>query len=1057
MQVERNWYGNIIAWFANNPVAANLLMLVLIAGGILTAFTISKETSPRIEIDNITVSVPYRGATPRDVEQGVLIKIEEAIQDLDGIEEIVSTAQEGLGTVNVRVDSDWDVLEVLDTVKGRVDAISTFPTETERPTYQRSTWSQQVIWVSVFGQVDERTMKEAAREIEDEITALPTVTRAEVLGARPYEIGIEVREETLRAYDLTLGEVAQAIRASSLDLPGGRIQAEGGDILLRTIGQAYVGRDFEDIVVRTNPDGSRIRVRDIAEIKDEFVETETYARHNGQPAMAIQVFSVGDQDAIALSEDVREYVARKQAQLPEGLSLAWWADVSYYLEGRLALMSENLFAGAVLVFLILTLFLRLKLAFWVMIGLLVAFLGALWVLPAAGVTINLVSLFGFLVVLGIVVDDAIVMGESAYTEIREHGQSTENVINGVLKVATPATFGVLTTIAAFSPTLMVSGVAGAFFAPIGWVVVLCLLMSLVESKLILPAHLAHMRPSRYSHENPPRFIRFQRAFSDTLYRFVDRFYLPSLRVALRNRYLAVAGFIAVLILSFGLLASGALRVVLLPDFASDFLRVNLQMNEGTPAELTQANLDILIEAAERVDARVQESEGFPEPMIRTVFAWAGSNTSGNMLIELTRDETNRITIPEFERLWREEVGVIPGVRALQIGSAGGPGGDGPDLSFQLVGRDLEQLEAAAAELEARIRSYAGTFDIRNSFEGGVRELQLKIRPEAEVLGLTQQDLARQVRQAFFGEEVQRIQRGQDDVRVMVRYPRTQRESEGYLEAMRIRTPDGQEIPFSAVADVEVGSSPSSIRRYDRERSISVTGRVDKDLAEPGRIAGEIRSSILPEILNRYPGVDYRLGGATRSEMELRTDLTVGFLAAMAAIYILLAIPLKSYLQPLLIMSVIPFGMVGALVGHWLLGIPLSLLSLWGIIALAGVVVNDSLILVDFVNRHRSAGETRIEAAIKATRSRFRAIVLTSATTFLGLAPILFFESSLQAQIVIPMAASLAFGILFATVMTLGLIPILYLIGDDMSSLFGRMLGRSPQSSPAASAVPGRAE
>jgi len=1044
MHVERNWYGNIIAWFANNPVAANLLMLCLIVGGLFTAFTINKEFTPRVETNYVTVSVPYRGGTPRDVEQGVLIKIEEAIQDLDGIREMVSTAREGSGRVQIEVDPDWDVLEVLDTIKGRVDAIATFPAETERPTYTRTTWSQQIIWVSVFGDVEERTMKEAAREIEDEITALPTVTRAELVGARPYEIGIEVREETLRSYDLTLDEVARAVRASSLDLPGGRIQSQGGDILLRSVGQAYIGRDFEDIVVRTNPDGSTIRVSDIAEIKDEFVETEVYTRHNGRPAMAIQVFSVGEQDALALSEDVRRYVERKQAQLPDGLNVAWWADISYYLEGRLSLMAENLFAGAVLVFLILTLFLRLKLAFWVMVGLIVAFLGALWSLPAAGVTINMISLFGFLVVLGIVVDDAIVMGESAYTEIREHGQSTENVINGVLKVATPATFGVLTTIAAFSPTLMVSGVSGQFFAPIGWVVVLCLLMSLVESKLILPAHLAHMRPSRSSHDNPPRFTRFQRRFSDTLFRFVDRIYLPVLRGALRNRYLALSGFIAVLILSFGLLASGALRVVLLPDFASDFLRVNLAMNEGTPAELTQANLNLLIEAAEEVDARVQEREGFAEPMIRTVFAWAESNTSGNMLIELVRDESNRITIPEFERLWRDEVGTIPGVRALQIGSAGGPGGDGPDLSFQLVGRDLDQLQAAAAELESEVRGFAGTFDIRNSFEGGVRELQLTIRPEAEVLGLTQQDLARQVRQAFFGEEVQRIQRGQDDVRVMVRYPKAQRESEGYLEAMRIRTPEGQEVPFSTVAEVDVGSSPSTIRRYDRQRSISVTGRVDKDLAEPGRIASEIRSTVLPDVLSRYPGVDYRVGGATRSQMELATELRNGFLFAMAMIYILLAIPLKSYLQPLLIMSVIPFGMIGALFGHLILGIPISLLSLWGIIALAGVVVNDSLILVDFVNRHRQAGESRVDAAIMATRSRFRPIVLTSATTFLGLAPILFFEGSLQAQVVIPMAASLAFGIVFATVMTLGLIPILYLIGDDLSALFSRLLGRAPE-------------
>jgi len=1036
---ERNWYTNIIAWFAGNPVAANLLMVSLLLGGGVTAFTITKEVNPRIETNYVTVTVPYRGGTPRDVEQGVLIRIEEAIQDIEGLREIISTAREGSGTVTVEVAPDYDVLEILDQIKGRVDSIATFPAETERPTYRRNTWTREVIWVSVFGDVQERTLKEAARQIRDDITALPAVTRAELVGARGYEIGIEVREETLRAYDLTLGDVARSVRASSLDLPGGRIEAAGGDVLLRTVGQAYVGQDFEDIVVRTNPDGSRVRVRDIARVRDAFVEQEVYARHNGEPSVAIQILSVGEQNALAVSQEVRAYIDRAQQSLPSGISVAWWADTSYYLKGRLQMMGENLIAGSLLVFLILTLFLRLKLAFWVMVGLLVAFLGALWALPAVGVTINLISLFGFLVVLGIVVDDAIVMGESAYTEIREHGHSVENVIKGVEKVAIPATFGVLTTIAAFAPILMVSGIEGQFFAPIGWVVVLCLVLSLVESKLILPAHLAHMRLRSHGETAPNGFVRFQRRFSDRLYRFVDNVYLPSLKVLLRNRYVALSAFIAVLILSVGMIAGGLLRVVFFPDITSDFLRVNIEMNEGTPAYVTHANMDRLAEALETVDQRVQDEQGFDDQIIRTVFAWAG-DTSGNMLVELNRDEDNRIPNRDFERRWRDEVGQIPGVRALRIGGAGGPGGDGPDLSFQLVGRSLEQLQGAASELESRIREYNGTFDIRNSYEGGLRELKLNIRPEAEILGLSQQDLARQVRAAFFGEEVQRIQRGQDDVRVMVRYPREQRESEGYLEAMRIRTPAGDEIPFSSVADIEIGSSPSSIRRYDRERSISVTGRVDKEIAEPGRIASELRQVVLPEILSGYPDVRYRLGGATRSQQEVASELIWGTVLAIFLIYALLAIPLKSYVQPLLIMSVIPFGMVGAIFGHWLLGIPISMLSLFGIIALAGVVVNDSLILVDFVNRHLRAGQSRMEAAINATRSRFRAIILTSMTTFLGLAPIIFFETSLQAQLVVPMATSLAFGILFATAITLALIPILYLIVDDVVKLIQRLAG-----------------
>ena len=1041
MNQQPNWYGNIIAWFAHNPVAANLLMIILIAGGLYSAFTINKEFLPRIEISQVSVTVPFRGATPRDVEQGVLVPIEEAIQDLDGIREIVSTAREGFGTVSIEIEAGYNVLEVFDNIQTRVNSIATFPAETERPRFNRTTWTQSVIWVSIFGDVPERTLKEAARQVRDDLTALPSVTRADLRGERPFEIAIEVSEQTLRAFDLTLGEVAQAIRRSSLDLPGGRIQTTGGDVLVRTVGQAYVGADFEDIVIRTNADGSRLRLRDIAEIRDGFIEREFYSRFNGQPSVAVQVAGVGDQDVLAISREVRAYVAERRASLPAGVGIEYGGDLSGPVRDRIEMMSKNLLAGALLVFMILTLFLRLKLAFWVMIGLLTAFMGTLWLLPSLGVTINMISLFGFLVVLGIVVDDAIVMGESAYTEIRNKGHSVDNVVTGVQKVAVPATFGVLTTIAAFLPILLVSGVQGAFFSAIGWVVVLALLMSLVESKLILPAHLAHMRIKQYEPDTRNRFVRFQRGFSEGLYKLVDRVYLPSLAVFLRHRYLALAGFISVLILSVGMMVGGLVRVVLLPDIETGFMQAVLEMNEGTPASVTHANMDLLLDGLSAADARIQRERGFDGPIVRSTFAFTNTDVTGSMVVEIFRDAALQISTNEIERIWREEVGEIPGVRTLRIGGAGGPGGDGPDLNFQLVGRDLGQLQSAAAALERRVRGFEATYDVRNSFEGGTRELQLNILPEAEALGLSQQDLARQVRQAFFGEEVQRIQRGPDEVRVMVRFPRDERSSEGYLESMRIRTPAGDAVPFSAVAEVAEGSTPASIRRFDRERSISITARVDKDVAEPGRIAGELRDVHLPEILAGHPNVRYRLAGATRSQQELLRDLLWGTALALFLIYSLLAIPLKSYLQPLLIMSVIPFGTIGAVFGHWVLGIPVSLLSLFGIIALAGVVVNDSLILVDFVNRHRRAGQSRVEAALKATRARFRAIVLTSMTTFLGLVPIVFFETSFQAQAIVPMAVSLAFGIVFATVITLGLIPILYLIGDDVVRLLQRILGR----------------
>lgn len=1039
------WYGNLIAWFANNSVAANLLMLVLLAGGAYTAITITKEVQPRIETNFVTVNVPYRGGTPTDVEEGVLIKIEEAIQDLEGIKEINATAREGSGRVSVEVDADYDVVEVLDRIKIRVDSISTFPAETERPTYERNVFTQEVLWVSVFGDVPERTLKEVARDMRDELRKLPSVSRASLVGDRAYEIGIEVREETLRAYNLTLSEVAQAVRRSSLDLPSGRIEAAGGDILLRAVGQGYVGRDFDNIVVRTNPDGSRVLLSQVASINDGFVERSGYSQHNGQPAVAIRILSVGEQDALAASAAVRNFVEQRQKTLPDGINIDWWADISYYLKERLTMMTKNLGVGALLVFLILTLFLRLKLAFWVMVGLFVAFAGTVFLLPVVGVTINMISLFGFLVVLGIVVDDAIVIGESAYTQIRRHGHSVDNVIDGAMKVAVPATFGVLTTIAAFTPILLVSGISGQFFAAIGWVVVLALAMSLIESKLILPAHLAHMRIRKHDPNTTNPLVKFQRKFSDGLFTLVDRFYLPSLDTLLRHRYTTLAAFVGIFILSIGFIAGPFMRVVFFPDVAGDFMRVDLEMNDGTPAYVTHNSIDHVRDSLEVVDQRMQDEYGLDGDVVRTVFSWSGSDTTGGMLVELHKDRKVRIDIKEIERLWRDEVGQIAGARGLRIGGAGGPGGDGPDLSYQLVGRDLGELESAATELENAISQFDGVFDVRNSFDTGLRELQIRIRPEAELLGLNQQDLARQVRQAFFGEEVQRIQRGQDDVRVMVRYPREQRTSQGYLENMRIRAPNGDEIPFSAVADLELGSSPSAIRRFNRERAISVTARVDKDVAEPGTISSEVRQKILPDILSAHGGVDYRLSGQSQNTQDLQRDLVAGTLFAMFLIYALIAIPLRSYLQPLLIMAVIPFGTIGAVIGHWILGIPVSLLSMFGIIALAGVVVNDSLILVDFVNHHRKAGESRIDAALKGARARFRPIILTSATTFLGLAPIVFFETSLQAQLVVPMATSLAFGILFATFITLALIPTLYLIGDDLTRLTQRLLGHKKPS------------
>jgi len=1049
-EAGRHPLGSVIDWFAKNPVAANLLMLILLVGGLLTVFTIKKEIQPRIETNYINVSVPFLGATPQDVEEGVVVKIEEAIQDIEGIQEIVSTASRGMGSVNIEVNTDYEVSEIMDQVKNRVDAISTFPDNTEKPVISRSTFQQQVIIVSVYGSVDERTLKEFAKQVRNEIVTLPGVTRAEILGSRDYEISIEVSEFDLQSYGMTLSEVAQAVRQGSLDLPAGAIRSDSGDVLVRTKGQAYVGSDFENIVVRTNEDGTRVLLKDIAHIRDGFVESDQFSEFNNRPAISIQVLSVGHQSELDISETVKSYVATKRASLPEDLQIAAWADVSYYLKGRLDLMVKNLVMGACLVFLTLALFLRLKLAFWVMVGLPVAFLGTFFLMPTVDVTVNMLSLFGFILVLGIIVDDAIVIGESAYTNIRAKGHSLENILEGVHEVALPATFGVLTTMAAFIPILMVSGITGDFFSAIGWVVVLCLLFSLVESKLILPAHLSHMKVKHYEKDTHNAFVRFQRFFSEGLHHFVDNRYAPLLSSAIRRRYLTLAIFISALILSIGLLAGGILRFVFFPDFTSDFLQVSLEMNEGTPPAVTHDTMRRIQDGLWEVDRKVSEELGMESgAVVTSVLSFTRSDVNGQVITELVKENDDVITGKEVLRRWREEVGDIPGVKTLAFeGATGGPGG-GPSVSLQLIGPNIDQLGRASRELEHRIRQYEGVYDVRNSFEQGTPEIKLNIKPEAESLGLKLADLARQIRAGFYGEEVQRVQRGQDEVKVMVRYPREERDSVGYLDNVRIRTPDGGLVPFHAVADIELTESPTTIQRFDRERAIRLSAEVDKDRYEPGKITQDILTQDLPAVMAQFPGVHYKLSGATETQQEVQADLVKGALFALFLIYSLMAIPLKSYAQPLIIMSVIPFGVIGAMIGHWILGIEVSMMSFFGIIALSGVVVNDSLILVDFVNRERAAGVPLAQAVTDATQKRFRAILLTSLTTFFGLIPIVL-ETSLQAQIMIPMAASLAFGILFATVITLFLIPALYLIQED----FGKWARRVRTG--VLSAWPGRA-
>lgn len=1032
----------LISWFARNSVAANLLMVVLLIAGIAAVFTIKKQTFPEIQLEQVNIRVPYLGAAPQEVESGVIDKIEESIRGINGIKRVRSVAVEGLATVIAEIASGYEILEVMDEIKTQVNSISTLPEQTERPVVYRVRFQSNVMWLSLHGDASEHALKELAKQIRDEIKKQPGVSKVDVIAARNYEIAIEIPEHRLREYGLTFEQVVNAIKGSSVDLPGGSIRSESGNILLRTKGQAYYQGDFDNIVLLKYADGTRLLLSDIATVTDGFIERASLATFDGKDSVSIRVDAVGEDDTLRIADTVRNYVDKKRTELPASVSLDYWGDSSYYLQGRLDLMTSNLLSGVILVLLALTLFLEFRIAFWVMVGIPVCFLGALAMLPLPffDVSINMISLFGFILVLGIVVDDAIIIGESAYSEIEKRGKSVDAVISGAQKVATPATFGVLTTIAAFVPMLMIGGSFAPVYESIAWVVVLCLILSIMESKFILPAHIANMDTKPWDPNKGgiyavgrggSNFLKKVRgAVSVSLNGFVYNRYRPFVEKCIEYRYVTMTSFFALLILMGGVIGAGWVRWVNMPELPNDFIQATIQMEEGASNEATVLAIQEIEAALLRVDQQLL-AEGEAE-VVKHRLVFLNSDTAGQMVVELKKSEGREVDSFDISRRWREQIPEIPGLKAFKLNSSGF--GGGADVALQLRGTNLDNLQKATAELKQALASYDGIYDIEDNLLGGNDEIVLALKPEAHVLGVTLADLARQVRYGFYGAEAQRVQRNGEEVKVMVRYPREERRSIGDLENMRIRTADGGEVPFSQIATYTLQPSFSAINRVNGERAVTVTATADKSRIEPGKIVKEVRETVLKELEQKYPGVTGELDGATQDELDDQRNMMIASIFALFCIYGLMAVPLKSYSQPLIIMSVIPFGLIGAVIGHMLLGLPLSMMSVFGLVALAGVVVNDSLIMVDFVNRAREQGVALRQAVVDAGTQRFRAIFLTSLTTFVGLVPIVL-ERSLQAKMVVPMAVSLAFGIVFATVITLLLIPALYVMLDDFRRLF----------------------
>ncbi|MDG2039143.1 MAG: efflux RND transporter permease subunit, partial [Ilumatobacter sp.] len=984
----------LINWFARNPVAANLLMVMLVVSGGFATFTVTSEVFPEFSLDMVTIEVPYLGAAPEEVESAVSVRIEEAIQGIDGIKQVTSTASEGMGMVQVELELGADARKVVDDIKSNVDAITTFPIETEKPIIRELTTRQRVVDVAVSGAADELTLKRIAERVRDDLAAIPAITQAEVTGARPYEISIEVSEKALRRHGLRFDDVADAVRRSSLDLPGGSVRAESGEILLRTIGQAYVREDYEKLVIMTGPDGTRLRLADVARVVDGFAETDESARFDIEPAVLVSVYRTGDQRVLEVAAAVEEYVDTANAAMPEGLSLTVWQNQADSLGSRLSLLLRNGLGGFLLVFVSLALFLDLRLAFWTSLGIPISFLGAIWLMPMFDVSINMMSLFAFILVLGIVVDDAIVVSENIHTHQERHGQGLKGAIEGAQEIATPIIFAVLTTMAAFLPMMFVPGPMGKIFQVIPIIVIPCLLFSLVESLAILPAHLAHLSRRK---KKPGPWRRFQGLFTAGLAWVTQRIYRPALEVALTWRYLTAAVGLALLVLTGGLIVGGYTSFVFFPSIEADFMSASVTLPQGAPVESTANALARVEAGAERLRQDVLVETG--EDVVRHTFAAVGSqggggggpmggmgatagSNVGQVTIELVPAEERSISSEVLGRRWRELTGPIP--EAVDATFSATIMDAGEDVNVQLVGPNIDTLRNAAQDLRTRLAGFAGVYEITDTFRDGKREMRLGIKPSAETLGLTLQDLGRQVRQAFYGEEAQRIQRGRDDVRVLVRYPQSERRSLGDLENMRIRTPDGAEVPFRDVAVVETGRGFSSVRRVDRNRAVSVTASIDPSATSSGAVTAELEDAIMPDVLAAFPGVSYTFEGMQAQQADSIGGLARGFAVALLMIFALLAVPLRSYVQPLIVMGAIPFGLIGAIWGHIVMGLDVTLISMFGLVALTGVVVNDSLVMVDFINRRRAVNVDLQTAVREAGVARFRPILLTSLTTFAGL-------------------------------------------------------------------------
>ncbi len=1030
----------IINWFIENHVATNLLTILILFFGIYTvgffglfgqSASIPIEDLPNPEPKTVIVNTFVLGSTPEDIEKSVTTKIEEAIKSIQGIDKIESTTTANSSRVSIRSVNNYDIDDLLDDVKTQVDAISTFPSQVDKILVSKRKNTPDIIWISLYGDVSEKELKTKATELKDKLLLNKQVEKVGLFGDRDFEIKIEISDYNLEKFNLTFSEVAQAIKNSSLDLSVGTINSSQGKIKLRIKQQAYTKKDFENIVLRATDKGQKILIKDVASVIDGFKEDDFFALFNNKPSLLLKVYGSDTSNILLAAKSAKKIAQDFAKNLPKNIKVTAWNDKTTYVQDRIDLFNKNVVMAVILVFILLSLFLNIKLAFWVAFGIPVSFSGALILMKLTGLSINKITLFGFILVLGIIVDDAIVIGESIFTQKRKENNSPQATINGASKVAMAATFGVLTTIAAFFPLTQIDSDMGEIMANMAYVVIFCLIFSLIESKFILPSHLHNIKVVTNDTKHKNFLQKIQSKTISSFEVFIDKIYQPSLKISLKYRYFTLLIFISILILTVSLVAGGIVKRVSFPIIEAEIISVSVEMQPNTPLKTTVKVAKLISNAVNTADELIVKKNNLDGSNIKNIVSYNDSDISFNIFALLTSSEERETSATVIASKWREVIGKVPSVKSINFSSA--LKFSISDIQIELNGNNLDKIKQASLEVQERVEKFKGIKDISTSLDIGEKEIIIKPKPIAEFYGISKAKLTNEVRAAFYGLQAQRIQRDKDDIRVMIKYPLDKRKYVSDLYNLKIRTNTGQKIPVSAVADLEISEADTTINHTNGKRSIIVYANINKDVNSSEEIMEELKISFFKRLEKKH-NITVTLGGEADQSSKTNQGAIFGFVISLFLIYMLLAVALKSYANPLIIMIVIPFGIIGAILAHWATGNSISFPSNFGIIALSGVVVNDSLVFVSSITRYKKKNYDTHKSVMLTGVNRFRPIVLTSLTTFIGLVPLLL-ETSLQAQFLIPVAISLGFGILFATFLTLYLLPSLYYILDDIRDLF----------------------